>query len=479
MKRESGILLHVSSLPGDYGCGSFGASARAFVDIAAEAGFSCWQVLPFGPPDSFGSPYKSVSAFAGNPYFIDLPRWKEEGLLSSEELQKERSDSPYLCDFERLAARYSLFRKVAGRADGETRRKAERFIEKRPRLLEFCRFMALKEANGQKPWWEFSADAEEDEETLFMHKFLQYTFFTQWKEIRRYANKRGIRIIGDMPIYVDADSSDVYFCRDAFLLDKDGRPSQVAGVPPDYFAPEGQLWGNPLYNWKAMKKDGYTWWKERMTHTMELFDGVRIDHFRAFSSYYAIEAGAANAKNGRWHKGPGLSFVRLLQNAAKGGLIIAEDLGDIDDAVRKLVRDSGLPGMRVFQFGFDGEDDTHRPHAYPALSAAYSGTHDNNTLLGYLWELESDKKRLMLEYVGGDPDRWQEGVLPILRSILASHAALVVFPIQDLLGYGKDTRMNTPGRPDGNWRFRLTQEQLDRLDKEKFNHLNRLYGRKR
>lgn len=479
MKRESGILLHISSLPGEYGCGSFGEAAKAFVDLLAEAGFTYWQVLPFAPPDPCGSPYKSVSAFAGNPYLIDLPELAEEGLLSTEELAGERQENPYACDFERLQKRGLLFETLAGRADHALREKVKRFIEEHPRLAEYCRFMALKEANGGKPWWDYDPALAAGEERIFTHQLTQYLFFTQWEDLKRYANDKGVRIIGDMPIYVDADSSDVYFCREQFLLDENGRPSLVAGVPPDYFAPEGQLWGNPLYDWDAMEKDGYSWWKERMEHTMALFDGVRIDHFRAFSSYYAVDADAENAMNGVWKKGPGLPFVGLLKKAAKDRLIIAEDLGDIDDSVRKLVADSGLPGMRVFQFGFDGEYDTHRPHSYPACSVAYSGTHDNNTLLGYLWELEQHKKNILMDYLGWEPSRWQEAVLPILRSILASHAAIVVFPVQDLLGYGGDTRMNTPGRPAGNWRFRITKEQLDQIDRAKFLSLNRLYGRKR
>ena len=477
MKRESGVLLHISSLPGDYNGGSFGQAAKDFIDLLAESGFTYWQVLPFGMPDEHGSPYKSISAFAGNPYFIDLDTLYGEGLLTREELESQKQEMPYLCDFEALAARFALFLTVSKRV--KNREAVEEFIEKNPRLDDFCHFMALKDANGSAAWWEFDPDVTEDADILFMHKFIQYTFFVQWDEIKRYANSHGIKIIGDMPIYVDLDSSDVYFSRENFLLDKEGKPSLVAGVPPDYFSPDGQLWGNPIYDWAFMKKDGYTWWRERMAHTMKVFDGVRIDHFRAFSEYYTVKATDSNAKNGKWNKGPGLPFIKVLKEAADGGMIIAEDLGDIDDKVKKLVRDSGFPGMRVFQFGFEGEDDLHRPHAYPENCVAYSGTHDNNTLLGYLWEMDMAKKREMMEYIGYDPNKWEEGVLPIIKSIMRSHAAITIFPLQDLLGYGKDTRMNTPGKAKGNWAIRMTKEQLNSIDRKAFCHLNQLYARKR
>ena len=476
MKRESGVLLHISSLPGDYYCGSFGQAAKDFVDLLADSGFTYWQVLPFGMPDEHGSPYKSISAFAGNPFFVDLDRLYGEGLLTCEELEEQKQSMPYLCDFAALAKRFDLFLTVSKRV--KNKEEVEAFIQKNPRLDEFCRFMALKEANGGCPWWEFSPECTPNDDVLFMHRFLQYKFFEQWDTIKTYANERGVKIIGDMPIYVDLDSSDVYFGRENFLLDEDGKPSLVAGVPPDYFSPDGQLWGNPIYDWAYMKRDGYTWWRDRMAHTMKVFDGVRIDHFRAFSAYYAVKATDQNAKNGKWNKGPGLPFVKILKEVADGGMIIAEDLGDIDDKVKKLVKDSTFPGMRVFQFGFDGADDLHRPHAYPENCVAYSGTHDNNTLLGYLWEIDTPKKREMLEYIGVEYDKWESAVHPIIKTIMKSHAAITIFPMQDLLGYGKDTRMNTPGKADGNWAIRLTKTQLDSVDRRYFCHLNELYNRK-
>lgn len=345
-------------------------------------------------------------------------------------------------------------------------------------LEDYCQFMALKAVNQDKPWWEFDPTLEACADIVFMHRFIQYMFFKQWESLRSYANENGIKIIGDMPIYVDLDSADVFFNRDNFMLDSEGKPTKVAGVPPDYFAPEGQLWGNPLYDWSYMERDAYSWWKTRMAHTMMLFDGVRIDHFRAFSAFYAVDADAENAKNGVWMKGPGLAFVNMLKQAANGGMIIAEDLGDIDDDVKKLVEDSELPGMRVFQFGFDSDDCYHRPHAYIPNCVAYSGTHDNNTLLGYLWELSQDKKNLMLEYIGVEREKWQEAVLPIIKCLLRSAADLVVFPLQDILGYGRDTRMNTPGESKNNWAIRFTQEQIDRIDRAHWHYLNTVFERK-
>ena len=260
----------------------------------------------------------AISAFAGNPYVIDLDALYGEGLLTYEELEREKQSSPYLCDFNALAKRFDLFLAASKRV--KEREAVDAFIENNPRLDEFCHFMALKDANGGCPWWEFDAEKSEDADVLFMHRFLQYKFFEQWSEVKAYANAKGVKIIGDMPIYVDLDSSDVYFGRKNFLLDADGKPSLVAGVPPDYFSPDGQLWGNPIYDWSYMKNEGYTWWRDRMAHTMKVFDGVRIDHFRAFADYYTVKATDKNAKNGKWNKGPGLPFVKILKEVAGGGM---------------------------------------------------------------------------------------------------------------------------------------------------------------
>ncbi len=471
--RSSGILMHISTLPGRYGCGAFGKEAYDFVDLLADCGFQIWQTLPFGVPDQYGSPYKSYSAFAGNPYFIDLDSLAKDGLLTADELRSAEQASPYLCEFERLAKeRLPLLRKAAARFGA--RKKAEQLVAKYPHLAAYCRFMALRKANPGKAWSEFTNPA--DPEEIFFHTFLQYSFLTQWSALKDYANSRGVAIIGDIPIYVDYDSADVWESPALFQLGNDLRPEAVAGVPPDYFSPDGQLWGNPLYNWEKMKEDGYRWWRERIRWQLTLFDGIRIDHFRGFSAYFSVSADAKTAKGGRWIKGPGLPFVKTLQKEAKGKLIIAEDLGDIDEEVVKLLTASGLPGMRVFQFAFLSQDSIHQPHYYPANCVAYSGTHDNNTLLGYLWELDEGTRRYMLDYCGHSGD-WQSGCPTMLRTLLRSSADRVVFPIQDILGYGSDTRMNTPGVATGNWAYRVTADQLSGIDRGYWKQLCRMYGR--
>ena len=296
-------------------------------------------------------------------------------------------------------------------------------------------------------------------------------------EIKTYANERGVQIVGDIPIYVAYDSADVWANRELFLLDRELRPSAVAGVPPDYFCEDGQLWGNPLYDWKKMKQDGFHWWRERMRFALTLFDGVRIDHFRGLESYYSIPAGETTARNGSWKKGPGMALIRALRPICDGKLMIAEDLGDITPAVVKLVRDSGYPGMRVLQFAFLGDpESTHLPHNYDNDCVAYTGTHDNNTLLGYVWECDDATRERIMRYCGyGDSD-WDQCYPALLRTMFASHAGLFILPVQDLLLYGRDTRLNTPGKSDGNWGYRVTREQLATVDLGRFMEWNRLYG---
>lgn len=478
MKRKSGVLMHISSLPGDYSCGSFGKEARDFIDFLAECGFSYWQTLPFCLIDECNSPYKSYSAFGGNPYFIDLPSLAHEGLLTEDELLHERQQSPYSCEFVRLYHnRINILSKAADRADASLRRKISEFIEANEYLKQFCEFMALKSANNQLPWTDWTVEVY-DADCLFMWQFIQYEFFTQWQRIKTYANSKGIKIIGDIPIYVSFDSCDVYANREQFLLDKDNYPSCVAGVPPDYFAQDGQLWGNPIYNWEKMHEDGYKWWRARLAHNLSLFDGVRIDHFRAISEYWSVDGKAKTAKEGKWIKGPGKEFVDMINEIAKDSLIIAEDLGDIDEKVIDLVKYSGFPGMRVFQFGFLSDNDNpHQPHNYINNCIAYTGTHDNNTLLGYVWELSDTARKGMLEYCGYTDTNWDNGYYSIIKTIFASHAGTVILPIQDLLGFGSDTRLNIPGKADGNWAYRVTAEQINSIDKQKYKRLNYLYRR--
>ncbi len=296
--------------------------------------------------------------------------------------------------------------------------------------------------------------------------------------IKNYANEKGIYVIGDVPIYVALDSCDVWAAPEQFQLDENLRPTKIAGVPPDYFSEDGQLWGNPLYNWKQMKADGYAWWSGRIRYMMTLFDGVRIDHFRGLESYWSVPATAKSAKEGKWEKGPGRALIDALRKIAGDRLIIAEDLGDITPRVHNLLRYSKFPGMRVLQFAFMGDPESpHLPHNYPKNCVAYSGTHDNNTLLGYVWEMPAESRARLMSYCNCQSIEWREACEQIIKTLMASHADTVIFPIQDIFAYGADTRMNTPGTDTNNWAYRITREQLAAVDTKKFRFFNELYGR--
>ena len=475
MKRSSGVLMHISSLFGDYSIGSFGENAKYFIRFLKECGFSYWQVLPFCMPDKYNSPYQSHSAFSANPYFIDLELLFEKGYITQKDLENAKQKTPFSCEYERLKEeRLSLLLKASFCAP---KKDVENFIKAHPYIEEFCRFMALKSANENKCWNEWKND-KTDEKLLFMWKFIQYEFFIQWQDIKAYANENGIQIIGDIPIYVAYDSSDVYFNKELFLLDKNNLPSAVAGVPPDYFSSDGQLWGNPLYNWETMEKDGFSWWKERLSHMFSFFDGVRIDHFRGLESFWSVPYTAKTAREGHWEKAKGKAFIDAVKSVSEGKLVIAEDLGEITKEVEDLVSYSGFPGMRVFQFGFlSDSDNPHKCHNYVNNSIAYSGTHDNNTLLGYVWEMDEKGRKNMLEYCGYYEKNWDNCYDSIIRTLFASSAGIVIFPIQDLLLYGSDTRLNTPGRAQGNWQFRITKEQLNSIEKQKFKNFNYIFNR--
>lgn len=474
--RASGVLMHVSSLPGEYSIGSFGKEAFDFIDFLSDCGFKYWQVLPFCMPDDCNSPYKSYSSFSGNPYFIDLPTLYLKGLITKEELEEAKQTSPYLCEFDRLnEERIALLEKAADRVADKTA--ITEFLKGYPYLMKAATFLALRDANGGLPWQEWSVN-ETTDSSLFLWQFIQYEFFIQWSAVKKYANEKGIKVIGDIPIYVALDSADVWADPEQFQLDKNMQPTCIAGCPPDYFSADGQMWGNPIYNWKAMKKDGYAWWSDRIEYMLTLFDGVRIDHFRGFESYWSIPAKALTAKEGKWVKGPGRSLIDVIKRVADGRLIIAEDLGDITPAVTALLDYSGFPGMRVFQFAFLGDKNSpHLPHNYVNNCIAYTGTHDNNTLLGYVWELEETDRRRALAYCGGYEEDWNVGCKKIIRTMLSSHADTVIIPIQDIFVFGADTRMNTPGTAKDNWAYRITKEQLLNVNREYFRSLNELYSR--
>ena len=477
MKRTSGVLLPVSALPGEYSIGSLGEEARRFVDFLREGGFSVWQTLPPVVTGEGDSPYKSFSAFSLNYFFIDLPTLRDAGLLTADEVAGARQSSPYLCEYPRLTEeRFALLSRAAARIPD--RAPIDDFLTTHPESERFCRFMALRRANDDRPFREFVTDRYREED-FYAWAFTQYTFYTQWQALHRYAQKAGVSLLGDMPIYVDEESADVWGNPHLFDLRADGRAAAVAGVPPDYFSEDGQRWGNPLYNWAAMRADGFAWWRARLAHTLDLYDGVRIDHFRGFASYYSIPSDAPNARTGHWRRGPGRALVDALRETAAGRLIVAEDLGG-DEApdVQRLLAYSGFPGMRVFQFAFLGNPDSvHLPHNYENNTVAYTGTHDNDTLLAYLFALSAQERRHVFDYCGYAGDDMNEGFSAVLHTMLASHAGMVVFPIQDLLRFGCDTRINRPGTATGNWAYRVTREQLASVDPAPFARENRLLGR--
>ncbi len=495
MKRSGGVLIHISSLPGQFAIGTLGKNARGFVDFLCECGFGAWQILPLSPCDSYNSPYSGKSAFAGNVLFIDPETLYEDNLLTKEELELCKSDDIYTVQYDFLhETRTDIFRRAFLRISDDIKKEIAHFCEKNTWVKDYALFCALEKQNSHLPWYEWEDGIkmrkesalkkakEELYEEISFHEFLQFEFFSQWYALREYANSRGVKIIGDMPIYLSHDSADVWVNPHLFSLDKDMHLDRCAGVPPDYFCNEGQKWGNPLYNWDALKKEDYSLWISRIGHALSMYDAVRIDHFRAFSAYWSIPADES-AVCGRWEKGPAMDFFNKVNELYPDAQIIAEDLGDIDDDVRDLVRKTGFPGMGVMQFAFITNDDTpHLPHNYSEKTVGYTGTHDNNTILGWLWESSEESRRYALRYCNFEGD-WGIGgaqspsIRAIIRTLWQSGAALAIVPVQDLCGFGGDTCMNHPGVAEGNWCFRLTQESLLSIDTDYYKDLNRLYKR--
>ncbi|MBE7032979.1 MAG: 4-alpha-glucanotransferase [Ruminococcaceae bacterium] len=492
MKRSGGVLMHISSLSGKYGIGTMGENAKKFIDFLSECNFGIWQVLPCGPCDEYNSPYSGKSAFAGNIYFIDPEILYKKNLLTKEDLKECECENIYVTNYEFLyETREKIFRKAFGRF--QSREKVADFVKENPWAEDYARFCALKNGNSL-PWYEWedglkfrdektlSKVSEDLKEDILFYKFLQYEFFSQWNEMKKYANSKGVQIVGDMPIYLSHDSADVWANPHLFSLDKDMHLERCAGVPPDYFCEDGQMWGNPLYNWDNLKKENYSLWIDRLRHALSMYDAVRIDHFRAFSAYWSIPAGE-KATKGRWEKGPGIEFFNTLKGIYPDANIIAEDLGDIDDDVRTLLKETGFPGMGVMQFAFITDDNTpHLPHNYTEKTVGYTGTHDNNTLLGWLWESDEKSRCYALDYCNFHGDWGQggphsESIRSIIRTLWSSGALITIVPIQDLCGFGGDTCMNHPGVADGNWCFRITEEALSSIDKDFYRKLNRLYKR--
>lgn len=495
--RASGVLMHVTSMPSKYGIGVMGEETKRFIRKMKDMGFSYWQVLPLNPPDFYGSPYASDAAFAISYLLIDPDSLLRAGLVSKQDLERSvYYGSPYTADYEFAAkSRMELLRIAYQHIDDGLRKKIRAFCEENRWCESYSLFCAAKEKFNGKPWYEWD-ETFARYETAVQHsgelkaeqdfyKFVQYIAFTQWREIKQYANENGMKILGDMPIYVSFDSADVWSNRRLFEInDRTFIRKRVSGVPPDYFSEDGQLWGNPLYDWIAMEKDNYRWWCDRIHAALQVYDTVRIDHFRAFASYWAVPAGSETAKNGVWEQGPGMKLFDAVRDAFGEVPIVAEDLGTFGEDVVRLLEDTAFPGMRVIQFGFDpNSDSTHLPHNYPQNCVAYVGTHDNTTLLAWLWEASEHERRFALDYCGFTGDNWGEGGFQspscrkIIETVWRSSAKLAVIAYQDLCGFGSDARMNVPGRAYGNWQFRTTEEMIDRIDTAYYQKINRLFKR--
>lgn len=496
--RAAGVLLHPTSLPGPYGVGTLGAEAFRFADFLQEAGCKYWQVLPLGPTGYGDSPYQSFSAFAGNPYLIDLADLVEKGLLLAADLEPLQTLPRQTVDFGalyvtkwpilRLAWRRFHEQKLAGLPGyGDWRA----FIHSQsPWLEDYALFMSLKNAHGGASWQQWpkelrtvhsarvSQTARDLKVEIESHCFFQYLFFGQWERLRLYTENRGIRFIGDLPIFVSLDSADVWSRPELFQLDAGRNPTFVAGVPPDYFSASGQLWGNPLFNWKRLAAEGYDWWLRRLRTAFQLCEVIRLDHFRGFHAYWRIPARAKDARSGKWAPGPRHDFIEAIRKGIPTAKLIAEDLGLIPPEVRAFLAETGLPGMAIMQFAFDGaSDNLYLPHNHSRNSVLYPGTHDNQTTVGWYRQCTPDIQDQVRRYlrVSGSEIAWD-----ILRSCYASPSRLTVIPMQDLLCLGAEARMNTPGTPSGNWTWRHSTEQLEDLRSTSARYLHELawlYGR--
>ncbi len=462
--RKSGILMPVFSLPSPYGIGTLGKEALGFIDFLDEAGQSYWQILPIGHTGFGDSPYQAFSAFAGNPYFIDLDILKEQGLLTASELETHKSSGKI--DYSELyKTRYPLFMKACSRF--VKTQKYESFCRKNAWWLDdYALFMAIKDSKSGCDFYGWEEELRKREEKSIIkirevlksqienYKILQFWFFSQWEEVKKYANQKGISIIGDIPIYVSRDSADVWAEPEQFQLDKNGRLSSVAGVPPDAFSEDGQLWGNPLYDWDYMKKEGFSWWIRRIKAASEFFDVVRIDHFRAFDEYFSIPFEAKSAKEGEWKKGPGIELFEKIKEKLGNVKIIAEDLGILTDSVEELLEKTGYPGMAVLQFAFSPEEESrYLPHNIGKNSVIYTGTHDNNTIEGWFSEEDAETTEFCKKYLRLTP---QEGNnWGMIRAAMMSRAETCILSMQDFMGLGSEARINIPSTDSGNWVWRI------------------------
>ena len=492
-KRKSGILLPVFSLASDYGIGCFSKEAYEFVDFLKEAGQKLWQILPLGPTGYGDSPYQSFSTFAGNPYFIDLEELIRQGYLTREECSSADFGRELSCiDYEKLyASRFTLLKKAFTRSREELEKQDAYlvFVDENAFWLEdYCLYMAVKDANQGVSFLEWEEGIRlrkpsscekyklELREEIDFYRFQQFLFHVQWKKLKSYANENGIEIIGDIPIYVALDSADTWSAPELFHLDRECRPVAVAGCPPDAFAATGQLWGNPLYSWDVHQESGYEWWMRRIAYCFELYDILRIDHFRGFDAYWSVPYGDATAENGRWETGPGYDFFRVMKKVLGDRKVIAEDLGFLTKSVLKLVEKTGYPGMKVLQFAFDSrEDSDYLPHNYNQNCVVYTGTHDNDTTAGWYDSITEHDREHADEYLNlheKDTVQWE-----FIRAALSSVADTAVIPLQDYLGLKSEARINTPSTLGGNWEWRLEPDVLTRKLADQIRDITRLYGR--
>ena len=492
MERSSGILLPVSSLPSPYGIGTFGKAAYDFADFLKAAGQKYWQILPLGPTSYGDSPYQSFSTYAGNPYFIDLDLLIKDKLLTADEVKAcNWGGNPRYVDYGKLYEnRFAVLEKAKARGFARDRAKVKAFEEEnRLWLPDYALFMALKRRFGMAAWseWPDEATRMHDAEAVEKYRdeladdvelftYIQYLFYKQWSALKEYVNGLGIRIIGDLPIYVAMDSADVWAEPKMFRLDAHRVPTGVSGVPPDYFTEDGQLWGNPLYDYDAMERDGFGWWIRRVGGAEKLYDVIRIDHFRGFESFWAVPFGEKTARKGKWVKGPGMKLVGTLTGWFHSLEFIAEDLGYPTPEVSQMLRDSKLPGMKVLEFAFNpNEPSDYLPHAYSENCVCYTGTHDNAPLA--LWREEADKEELAFagKYLGlSDAEGFNRGVI---RGGMGSVAKLFVAQMQDYLELGRHHRMNTPGTLGGNWEWRMLPGEADEELAERIAGLTKMYGR--
>lgn len=489
MKRASGIIMPVFSLPGKYGIGTFGKEAYDFIDFLSDAGQKYWQVLPMGPTDCGNSPYSSLSVFAGNQNFIDFEQLIEEGAVDRKEVEMIDWGSGDV-DYDKvIPGKKKILKSAYLKAYGSVKEEVSDFAENNISwIYDYALYMALKEHFDGLPWyeWEENIRLREQEavekyrselkDSINYHIYVQYLFFKQWDKLKKYAEDKDVKFIGDIPIYAAMDSADVWASPENFQLDEKNMPVDVAGVPPDYFSEEGQLWGNPLYDWEAMKNDGYGWWIRRIGAAERLYDVIRIDHFRGLESYWAVPATEKTAVNGEWRKGPGLDFIERIKGWFCGIEIIAEDLGILTDDVRELLKNSRFPGMKVLQFAFDDSGNSdYLPHKYDKNCVCYGGTHDNATIKE--WLETGDKKEIEFarEYFGiNKKDNFNFG---IIRGGMASVADTFITQMQDYLELGKDARTNIPGIAFGNWKWKMEEGAATKQLAEKILKMTKLYGR--